>query len=308
MVMQIIDAHQHFWDLGRNYLPWLRDEPPIRFRYGDYSALKRNYLPADYRADSAGFEVVGTVFVETEWDPTDPLGEVAWVEALRAREKLPSVMVAQAWLDRADAGEVLAAHGRTPFVRGIRHKPRAAARPQDVATGAPGSMGDPAWRHGYAMLAPNRLSFDLQTPWWHLGEARRLADDFPETQIILNHTGLPADRSEEGLAGWRSAMRTLAGAPNAAVKISGLGQAGKPWSKEANRAIVLDTIDIFGGERAMFASNFPVDSLVGSFGTIFSGFLEITAGFSEEERAALFQGNAQRIYRIGPDALLDAGS
>ena len=52
--MQIIDAHQHFWDLDRNYLPWLKDEPPIKFRYGDYSALKRNYLPADYRADSGG--------------------------------------------------------------------------------------------------------------------------------------------------------------------------------------------------------------------------------------------------------------
>ena len=94
--MKIIDAHQHFWNLDQNYLPWLRDEPPIPFRYGDYSSLKRNYLPADYRADSAGFEVVGTVFVETEWDPRDPAGEVAWVEALAAAEALPSVMVAQA--------------------------------------------------------------------------------------------------------------------------------------------------------------------------------------------------------------------
>ena len=51
----IIDAHQHFWDIGKNYLPWLRDEPPIPFRYGDYGALKRNYLPDDYRRDSAGF-------------------------------------------------------------------------------------------------------------------------------------------------------------------------------------------------------------------------------------------------------------
>ena len=42
----IVDAHQHFWDLDRNYLPWLKDEPPIAFRYGDYTTLKRNYLPA----------------------------------------------------------------------------------------------------------------------------------------------------------------------------------------------------------------------------------------------------------------------
>ncbi|HHY51022.1 MAG TPA: amidohydrolase family protein [Alphaproteobacteria bacterium] len=301
--MQIIDAHQHFWDLDHNHLPWLKNEPPIPFRYGDYSALKRNYMPEDYRRDSAGFEVVGTVFVETEWDPRDPLGEVAWVDALRREHGLPNVMVAQAWLNRDDAEIVLAAHGRHPLVRGIRHKPRAAPSPDAVVAGAPGSMGDPAWRRGYAMLARNGLSFDLQTPWWHLHEARLLADDFPETQIVLNHTGLPADRSEEGLQGWRAAMRILAGAPNVAVKISGLGQAGRPWSLEANRSIVLDTIDMFGVERAMFASNFPVDSLVGDFAGIFSGFDAITSGFSAAEREALFRGNAQRIYRIPESAL-----
>ena len=188
-------------------------------------------------------------------------------------------------------------------MRGIRHKPRAAPRPDDVIEGAPGSMGDPAWRRGYARLAPNGLSFDLQTPWWHLREARGLADDFPQTQIVLNHTGLPADRSEAGLAGWRAAMRLFAGAPNVAVKISGLGQAGQPWSKQANRPIVLDTIEIFGVERCMFASNFPVDSLVGSFETIMSGFDEITADLGADERAALFAGNAMRFYRIPAEAL-----
>ena len=304
--MQIVDAHHHFWDLGRNYLPWLRDEPPIRFRYGDYSALKRNYLPADYLRDSAPFEVIGSVFIETEWDPTDPLGEVAWVEGVRRETGLPSVMVAQAWLDRDDAAEVLSAHGRSAIVRGIRHKPRAAARPADVAPGAPGTMGNPDFRRGFALLAPNGLSYDLQTPWWHLGEAADLAAAFPQTQIVLNHTGLPADRSGEGLAGWRAAMRTLALQPNVAVKISGLGQAGRPWSAEANRAIVLDTIDIFGTGRTMFASNFPVDSLVGTFATIYSGFDAITSGWGAAERAELFRDNARRIYRI-PDTALRSG-
>lgn len=296
--MQIIDAHQHFWDLDANYLPWLRDEPPIRFRYGDYSALKRNYMPADYRRDTAGFELVGSVFVETEWDPRDPVGEVRWVERLAAAEGLPTVMVAQAWLDSADAPEVLASHGQSPIVRGVRQKPRAAATPAAVEPGAPGTMGDPAFRRGYALLAPNGLSYDLQTPWWHLREARALADAFPETRLILNHTGLPAARSDEGLAGWREALRTLAGAPNAALKISGLGQAGQPWSEAANRTVVLDAIDIFGTDRVMFASNFPVDSLVGSFERIYRGFLDITAGFSDAERNAMFAGNARRIYRF----------
>ena len=295
--MRIIDAHQHFWDLDANYLPWLTDKP-VNFRYGNYDALKRNYLPADYRKDAEHFEIVGSVFIETEWNPADPLGEVAWVDALRERERLPSVMVAQAWLDRDDAGQVLAALGRTPFVRGIRHKPKAAPRAQDVVANAPGSMGDPAFRRGFALLAPNGLSFDLQTPWWHLVEAAELAAAFPETQIIINHTGLPSDRSDAGLQGWRLAMRQAAQCPNIAVKISGLGQKGQPWTAEANRQIIRDTIEIFGVERSMFASNFPVDSLVASFATIFDGFRQSVADLAAADQDALFCANAARLYRI----------
>jgi predicted TIM-barrel fold metal-dependent hydrolase len=299
--MRILDAHQHFWDLSANYLPWLADRP-VAFRYGNYDALKRNYLPKDYREDVGRFELAGSVFVETEWDPSDPLGEVDWVRSLRQREGLPSVMVAQAWLDRGDVEEVLSAYGKVDFIRGIRHKPRAAAGADMVETGAPGSMGDPNWRKGFAALARNGLSFDLQTPWWHLREAADLAQAFPETRIILNHTGLPSDRSPAGLAGWREAMKLLAANSNAAVKISGLGQRGLPWTVEANRPIVLDTIDIFGIERCMFASNFPVDSLVASFSTIFEGFNAMTADLTASERDALFCANAARIYRIHLEA------
>jgi len=296
--MQIIDAHQHFWDIEENYVPWLSDEPPIPFRYGDYSALKRNYLPADYRRDSGGFDVVGSVFIETEWDPEDSIGEAAWVARLKQAERLPTVMVAQAWIDRDDAEPTLHAHGADPLVTGVRHKPKAAKAPAQVEPGLPGSMGDPNWRRGFARLHANGLSFDLQTPWWHLEEARALADDFGDTAIILNHAGLPADRSDAGLAGWRAALRLLAGAPNASIKISGIGVPGRPWSVEDNRAVVLDAIEFFGPDRVMFASNFPVDGLVASFETIFSGFDEITSGFSEEERAAMFRDNARRIYRF----------
>ena len=159
-------------------------------------------------------------------------------------------------------------------------------------------MGDPAWRRGYALLERYGLSFDLQTPWWHLAEAAALARDFPNTQIILNHTGLPADRTPEGLAGWRSAMQTLAARPNVAVKISGLGQPGQPWTVAANGPIVRDTIAIFGVDRCMFASNFPVDGLCADFDTIFSGFKTIVADLSQAEQTSLFCANALRFYRL----------
>jgi predicted TIM-barrel fold metal-dependent hydrolase len=292
----VIDAHHHVWDPGRNYHPWLCDEPPIRFRYGDYSALRRPYLPADYRHDAAPYRLLASVYVEAEWDPRDPVGEMTYIAGLRAETGLPSVGVAQAWLDRADYVEVLESHAARGFVRSVRHKPRANASPTDSA---PGGMADPRWREGFARLAPLGLRFDLQTPWWHLGEAARLATDFPETTIILNHTGLPADRSPEGLAGWRKAMQALSACPNVMVKISGIGVPGQAWTADANREIVLRTIDTFGTERCMFASNFPVDSLCASFPTIFGGFEAIVAGFPPAEQEALFIENARRIYAIG---------
>jgi predicted TIM-barrel fold metal-dependent hydrolase len=286
MSFPIADAHQHFWDTRANYLPWLCDQPPIPFRYGDYSALRRVYLPSDYFADAQGFEVAKTVYVETEWDPRDPLGETAWVGRLRRETGFPTVMVAQAWLDRADAAAVLEAQAAFPFVRGIRHKPR------------PGQMRDAKWRAGYARLAPLGLRFDLQAAWSELGDACALCRDFPETPLILNHTGLPADRGAEGLAGWTRAIRELAGCPNAAIKISGLGTPGQPWTPARNRDVVLGALEAFGAERAMFASNFPVDSLCATFSQIYGGFREIVRGLGALEQRRLFHDNAVRIYAM----------
>ena len=291
----VVDAHQHFWDPLTNYHPWLRDEPPIPFRYGDYSALRQPYLPADYLADAAPWRIEQTVYIETEWDPRDPAGEMAYVDQLRRATGLPTVAIGQAWLDADNCAAVLEQHAAWPFVRGVRHKPRANPAPHG---GAPGGMQDPAWRRGFARLKPLGLHFELQTPWWHLHEAAMLARDFPDTPIIVNHAGLPADRSAAGIAGWKQAMRVAADCPNIAVKISGIGQAGVPWTVAANRDIVLTTIDLFGAARAMFASNFPVDRLTASFATIFEGFDTITRDFTAAERRALFRDNAERLYRM----------
>jgi predicted TIM-barrel fold metal-dependent hydrolase len=294
----IIDAHQHFWNLSTNYYPWLQDPDPIPFRYGDYSPLKRNYLPADLRRDIGSSRVVKTVHIEAEWDRSRPVAETEWLHDLSRREGLPTVCVAHAALDAPDADETLYRQSRFSFVRGIRHKPSAAISPGEAKRGAPGSMDDPQWRKGYAILESLGLSFDLQTPWWHLDAASELARDFPHTPIIINHTGLPADRSPEGLTAWRSALERVATCPNVAIKISGLGQKGRPWSLESNGPVIRDAIAIFGADRAMFASNYPVDSLVASYGTIVAGFLAAIADRPMAEQYQLTHDNAERIYRL----------
>ena len=159
-------------------------------------------------------------------------------------------------------------------------------------------MRDARWRAGYARLALHGLRFDLQAPWTELGDAAALCRAFPDTALVLNHTGLPADRGAQSLAGWKRALRKLAACPNAAIKISGLGVPGSHWSAALNREIVLSAIDIFGVSRAMFASNFPVDGLCATFDEIYSGFREIAASLSPAEQRALFHDNALRIYAM----------
>ena len=297
-VEAFIDAHQHFWDLARNPYPWLQDETVPNFRYGDYSALRRNYLPEDLALDTAGCAPVKTVHVEAEWARANPGDETAWLTQLAAQTGRPTVIVGHAQLDRGDVEEVLAGHAAYAMVRGIRNKPVTAARREDARRGVPGSMDDERWQRGYALLARHGMSFDLQAPWWNLDQAAALARDFPGTQLILNHTGLPADRSEAGLAGWRAAMAELARQPNVAVKISGLGLPGKSWTQADNVPVIRDAIAIFGAERCMFASNYPVDSLVASYDTIVAGFRAAIAVYSPEQQRALWHDNAARFYRL----------
>ncbi len=293
----VIDAHQHFWDPQANYHPWLSDEPMIPFRYGDYRAIRRPYLPAEYLDQAAPINVVASIYVETEWDPNDPVGETRYAHGLHDAFGYPNAVVAQAWMDRADAADVIARQAGFPLVRSIRHKPASAPSPDTARRGAAGGMDDPVWRAGFAQLERHGLMFDLQAPWWELDAAADLAADFPTTTIVLNHTGLPSDRSPQGLEGWRRAMARLARHTNVALKISGIGLRDRPWSLADNGAIIQDALSIFGWQRCMFASNFPVDSLVGGFTTIFNGFYQATSGLPDDARRALFHDNAARIYR-----------
>ncbi|AXD70377.1 amidohydrolase family protein [Salmonella enterica] len=294
----IIDAHQHFWEPDINPHPWLEKDAQIPFRYGDYNAIKHRYLPPDYLADAAGHRIVASVYIDAEWDPRDPLGETQYIHQVAQKYSYPNAVVAQAWLHHDNAAELLARQAQWPLVRSVRHKPGGATTPDEAKSGIRSLMSDERWRQGFDLLKKHHLHFDLQTPWWHLDEAALLARDFPEMQIILNHTGLPADRSVEGLTAWRKAIGKVAQCENVVVKISGLGQEKIPWTVENNRQIVLDTIAIFGADRAMFASNFPVDSLCVKLDVLWQGFKIMVKDLTAKDQKALFYENARRIYNI----------
>lgn len=130
-----------------------------------------------------------------------------------------------------------------------------------------------------------------------MAEFRELAEAYPDTQIILNHTGMQVDGPDH-FDRWREGLADLAAAPNVACKISGLGMGDHEWTVESFRPYVESAIEAFGVERCMFASNFPVDKLFSTYAELFDAFREITRDYSRDERLALFHDNAARFYRL----------
>jgi predicted TIM-barrel fold metal-dependent hydrolase len=293
----LIDAHHHLWEIGQDKHPGLRGERHDFFM-GDNSAIRRDYLPNDYRRDAAGHNVLTTVHCEAEWERDDQLGETRWVTAMHERHGIPGAIVAHAWFDTPNAEEIIAAQAAFPLVRGIRSKPVTAASPDTMTPGAPGTMQDDNWLRGFALLEKYGLSWDLRVPFWHLAEAAVVARAFPQTKIILNHTGFPWDRSEAGLAAWRRGMEVLAREPNVCVKVSEFGLKDRAWNYDDNRRVVLDAVAIFGIGRSVFASNFPVASLRIGYGALVAALSRMLADRTPEDRDRFFWKNAAAFYRL----------
>lgn len=296
----VVDAHHHLWELGSGRYPWLRPDVLVPHRYGDYSAVKHDYLPADLLRDAVGQHLVATVTMEAEWDPADPVGETEYLDGLAQTTGLPGAMAAQARLDAADVAEVLAAQAAHPAVRSIRHKPGGPSSVAETGSGTRTRMSDPRWRDGYALLASHGLHFELQTPWWNLPEAAVLAADHPDTLVIVNHAGVVLDHHPSTLSGWRTAMAELAQLPNVVVKASGLCVEGVGWDLEVNRGIVLALVELFGADRVLFGSNFPVDGMFTTYAGLLDGLRTILAECSPAEQRAVFHDTADRVYRPAP--------
>jgi predicted TIM-barrel fold metal-dependent hydrolase len=295
----IIDAHHHFWDLSLGKHPWISPEPGREMVFGDPAPLHRNYLPEDLRGDAAAQHLIGSVHIEAGWDRADPVGETRWLERLASETGLPSVLVVYAPLDDPGAGHVLDAQLKaSPRVRGVRFILSWHEDPKKRFVERHDYMTDSQWREGFARLAPLGLSFDLMLYPGQMVDAARLAADFPDTQIILNHAGSPADRDPDGMARWRRGLQLLAARPNVAIKISDLVAYDHHWTLDSLREVVLACIDAFGPGRALFASDFPVAGLHATYDECFDSFRAITAGFSPDEQRAMFCDNARRLYRM----------
>ncbi|KTE43620.1 MULTISPECIES: amidohydrolase family protein [unclassified Sphingopyxis] len=294
----LVDPHVHLWDLAHIRYPWLTGPFDTDNPNGSVEPIAVDYPLDAYLADAAKWDVRGIVHIDAGADPADALKETEWLQGLADARGLPSGIVAFAALDDPEVERLLAAHIEHRNVRGIRHivnwhrDPARSYSPADVTTSS-------AWMRGFALLKRFGLSFDLQAYPGQFGHLAALIAKHPDTQVIVNHMGMAIPGDEDGWDEWRRGMAGLAALPNVACKISGMGFTWRPWDAEQARTYVLETIAMFGTGRAMFASNFPTDKLFGSFDKHFDAYDAITADFSDDERAALFGGNANRIYRLG---------
>ncbi len=300
--VDVIDAHHHLCYLSRASYPWL-EGPRIQRYHGDDFPLRRDYLVKDYLADASelgalGARLVGSIHVEN--GAAEPMWESAWIDRVSGEHNAPSVQVVKVDLTAPTARDQLAAHALLPSVRGVRDILNWHPDPVFTHRNRPDLMTDPGWLNGFAALAEFGLSFDLQVFPEQLEQAAALAGDHGDIPMVLDHAGMPIERSTGGLSRWKGQLAALAAEKNTMVKISALGTNDHRWTTDSIRPIVLDTIDVFGTSRCMFGSNFPVDGLYSNFRKLFSAFDTITADFTDLERADLFAGAARRFYRIDP--------
>jgi len=297
--LQVVDPHIHLWNVESLRYPWMKTAGGNFM--GRCDPILKTYEVRDYLADTQEVDVLKVVHVDAAHDPTNPVAETRFLQSLAdapGNRAMPQAIVAYARLEEPGVEEVLAAHTQFRNVRGIRQTLNVHTDPYYDYVGRH-FMREQAWRRGFGLLEKYQLSFDLQIYPTQMEEAASLARAHPGIQLILNHTGMFVDRSAvSGWRAWRDGMRLLAQCPNVAVKISGMGMIDHVWTVESLRPYALETIDAFGADRAMFASNFPIDRLYSSYGALWRAFDHIVSGASATERAALFRGNAERIYRI----------
>jgi len=303
-LLPAVDAHHHLWDLEANSYPWLT--PGADAPFPNFESLCRNYLLEDFRADAAHQAIVKSVHVQAEHDEADPVRETAWLQAVADAPEsggFPHAIVA--WADLAAPGveSVLEAHCAFANVRGIRQMlnfdPRPPAGPARHGLAKHRDpLADPTFRAQFGLLRRFDLSFDLQIFPWQAKAAAELVAAHPDTPFIVNHTLMPFDRSEAGLALWREGLAVLAALPNVAIKLSGLGMSPTGWSTQTSRRLVDETLERFGTARCLMGSNFPVDRLMIDYDTPWQVFRAAIAALSRDEQRALLAGNAERIYRI----------
>lgn len=319
--LKIIDPHHHFWD-----------RPGFRYMLDDFLADiadGHNIVGSVFVEGGSRQQVGGSMYRADGPEELRSLGETEFVDDLAAVARtgrhgpagLCAGIVSYVDLRLGEAVKpVLARHAQMPRVRGVRNMTAwhadPAIRNRDLDT-TPGMLDEPAFRKGFAALEEFGFSFDALVFVPQIPELVGLSRAFPGVRIVLDHlggvmgAGSYAGRRNEAFLEWRAHLAELARCPNVHVKIGGLssprggfgldGRARPAQSDELAghwRPYVETCIELFGAERCMFESNFPIDKQWVTYASVWNAFKIITRNCSASERHALFFQTAGDFYRL----------
>lgn len=270
----MIDAHQHIWALGRNGCTWpTRAEKPIH----------RDYGLEEFESVAAPRGVARTVLVQSQEDARD----TEWL--VETAEAAPAVAAVVGWTDLAapDGTGRIAALAARPKLKGLRPM---------VQDRAPEWYDDPALEAGFRAMAEHGLRLDALVRVPHLPALERLARRMPELPIVIDHAAKPRIGAESGLAVWHAAIAPLAERPNVFCKLSGLLTECGEAPAEAAEPYIAAILDLFGPQRVMWGSDWPVLELAGTYSDWLDQALGCVPAAAHE---AVFGGTAARFYGVG---------
>jgi L-fuconolactonase len=282
---RIVDPHVHLWDPARpDWYPLLVGKRTMP-NMGDISGMCRKFDEAVYLSESARWNIEKYIHVAAA-DSSFTLAETDHFEALAREGGHPDGIVGGVTPSSslADMVSMLDAQMISPRFRGIR------------------IMGPRPKGQTYLdllnELRDRDLVYDLMTrPNTMLADANELAG-IPDLSVVVEHTGWPRSSTTDEFALWSEGMSALASiGPNVTCKLSGLAVPLSSVDPSVMAPWIDLAIELFGPERCMFASNFPVDGLHGSFDHLYSAFALIASQFSEDSQDLLFAGTAERVYR-----------
>ena len=274
-----IDAHQHFWHPGRGDYAWMPADDPI---------LSRPYAPTELWPQLQAAGVAGSVLVQAA--PT--LAETQYL--LGIADATPWVKGVVGWVDFEDQAQAatlrrLAGH---PKFKGVR------PMIQDLADDAWMHRADVQWAYG--ALIENDLTFDALGFPRHLEHFLALLKRYPAMRVVVDHCMKPQVRGHPaGFDSWRDGMARIAGETGAYCKFSALiTEAGPDWTVNDLQPYADHILSVFGAERVMWGSDWPVCRLRGEYADWHGAAQALTAQLPDADRAAIFGGTAARFYRL----------
>jgi predicted TIM-barrel fold metal-dependent hydrolase len=302
-VPDVVDSHHHIWRMAD--LPWLQG-PMVPRIFGPYEAVRRDYLVDEYVRDVTAEGVDAAVYVQPNWALDRVVDEVRWVQGVHDATGWPHAVVGSADLFDPGAGEVFQQQiAVSPLLRGTRLQLHWHENERFRYASGPARMNDPVFRSNIGLLADLGWLFELQVFPPQMADAARLVSDFPGTTFVLVHAGMLESAGQRHVAPWRSGLELLAPLPNVMVKLSGIGTFVHRVDEELIRLVTTTTVGMFGSERCMFGSNFPIESIWSDFHTFMQAWLRVAADLPVEARRDVLGRTARRVYSLpGADSAL----